>query len=298
MPGTNWVDLIQKAKTAMENVNKIKSMVNGLNDLNFDSLMAQVGLDDLAGLDALSGIADSIQDGLSVLSNLPSMNGAQLGMLSSLTGVPEDVLNAVASGEIPDGFSTDDLNELVNSVSTMSGIGDTVQYLSDYASELGETELSTEVIQQALEQAGGSLPGLPASMGTTTQDAQALLDTVQNIQQSLGGSLNQIGSSISGLFPADTMSVDTLSPDILESVGVDPNALADEVSNLLGGTTGATSSLDSVNDMLEGLGSTQLTDLTSSIYNIKNIEARIARVKNFKTQIVNVLGGVGVSVDI
>ena len=299
MPGTNWIDLIKKGKVMLDNINKIKGMIGGLNDLNFDSLMAQVGLDDLASqIPALQRLSDSITNGLSMVSNLSSMNVAQIGLLSSISGVPQSVLNTVASGGIPDGFTQSDLNNLVNSLGSTSGIGSTVEYLSGYASQNGQTELSAEMIQQALVENGGSLPGLPTTMGTSLQDAEALLGSIQNIQQTLGGSLNQIGSSISGLFPSDTMSVGNVPSDLFESVGVDSSQLSSDVTNMLTGSQSATSSLDNVSSMLGGLGSGQLMDLTSGIYNIQNIQARIQRMLVWKTHLTTLLSSIGLPISL
>lgn len=295
MPGTNWVQLLNQARQAITTINKIKGMVNGLNDLNFSSLMSQVGLDSLSQLSSLANVSDSMLSGLATLSSLPSMNPAQLSTISEITGVAQDVLQQVSQGILPEGFDSNQLNELVNSMSTVSGLSQTIEHLSGVATGAGKAELTPELVQQALVAAGGSLPGLPSPMGTTLADATALLNTIQGVQQKLGGSLNSVGSAISGLFPSNDLSFDNISPDVWNSVGVDPASVASEINSLLTGSQSALSSLSSSSQMLGSLTGTQLFDLTSGIYNIQNIQARINRVVNFQTQITGMLSQIGIS---
>jgi hypothetical protein len=296
MAGVNWVDLIKKAKTAMDTLNQVKGMVNALNDLNFESLAMGLAGDMLSQLPSLAGISPTTLNGLSTVSQLAGMNPAQQSLISNLTGATPDVISSLASGNVPSGMSTDQLNGLVTSMGSLAGMGSMTTFLSDYATSQGATELTPELTQQAVASVNGNVPGMPSPVGTTLEDATALLGTVNTIQQQLGGSLNSIGSSLSSIFPSGDVAVGNISPTLLSSVGIDPSAFSSDVSSLLGGATGAASSLSSAASALGGLGSDQLADLTSSIYNMQNIQARIQRTILFQLNLTSVLSPLGISI--
>lgn len=351
MAARNWIDLLLKAKKMVDNINRIKGMISAINDLNMSEMAMKMGKDQINQIPSLNkgnsgnpgssltrsnsaSSSDAIVAGLSTISSINGMNEVQVAVLSNITGISSDILLNLAMGDVPQNSTPESLNELTLSLGNLSGMGDTVSHLSEFTANLGKTDLTPEIVQSALVERGGLLPGMPSAMGQTLQDAKALFSAIEDLQRKVGGAVTNTSSTMSALFPTGTLSADTLHPDILESVGIDPSKFQTEVrdfftggqtalspppnsntgtqqfsnANVMGGNSDsasggsssgqAGSSLTNVANSLTSLSLDQLSSLTSWMYSVQNIKARLMRVLTFQKILMQSFSKIGISINI